>query len=336
MAPPWDAWRWQYSEVDTAEVAVEEEPPEGEGVREPSTRTLFVPGHGSRPSRLRWVLVAALSPLALLGGLALGRRGLHRTRHTGSTVDDYVVRGWEPAAITWATHPEKCWDVNRKESGNFYNGMQIQIWDCDANPDKFMVPAGGFGPIKLADNPEYCLDAPGNSSTLQFWRCSEAPRANTLFVVPFGKKGLIQPANDKRKCVDVPRERTYNGAKVQQWRCSDHLLDEIFVIHWPVDCRWTGWSEWSDCSGDCKKARSRSQYASKQDRSDGQEKCVGHEEQEDTCDQKECKPTTISFDSFQHLETMPKPKSYSARQHPASSAGFGLLCAAAAVESLVR
>jgi len=207
--------------------------------------------------------------------------------------------------------------------------MKLQIWDCSDKPDKFMVPAGGFGPIKLADAPEFCLDAVGKSSLLQFYRCSEAPRENIMFTVPKGSKGRIQPANDPSKCVDVPKEHTDNGHRVQQWECGAHVRDMMFVIHWPVTCKWGPWSEWSACTRGCRTSRSRKESVQEGTAAPGE--CDGTVSQVNSCQPEDCTQDTITFDSSQRnlTEAQSGHKSGSTELRPAHSLLLGLLCVGA-------
>jgi len=243
------------------------------------------------------VCIAALGLSGLVLGVPSRSAGQLLRARASSLVDDFALKGWEPAYITWAKHPNKCWDVRTPPSG-YHNGMVVQVWNCSEEPDKFIIPAGGFGPIRMAANSEYCLDAPGKSVTLQLWKCHEAPKDNLMFRVPKGRYGIIQPANDHSKCVDIPDENTTSGRTLQQWPCQrNHEVDEIFVIHWPVECKWGDWSDWSACSRVCKKTRTRKEFQDSKQKEDKRagNQCDGKEQESRSCNVQHCGVETINF-----------------------------------------
>uniref|UniRef100_A0A7S1RJV6 Ricin B lectin domain-containing protein n=1 Tax=Alexandrium catenella TaxID=2925 RepID=A0A7S1RJV6_ALECA len=277
--------------------------------------------------------VVTLLTTAILVGVAVGRpmlpgRSYEMSASRAEDTVSFMLKGWEPAYIAWAQHPDKCWDVVRPHGTQ--NGMKLQMWDCANVKDKFMVPAGGFGPIKLASDPEYCLDAPGKTNLLQFWKCSEAPRENILFTVPKASQGLIHPANHSGKCLDVPDGDTSNGRRVQQWNCSsegDRSRDMQFVIHWPVTCEWGPWSEWSNCSSACTTKRTRKQQVEHEDQ-DRHGECDGVVSQVNSCKPEDCTKTdTIELDSSGEIVDVDrKGKNGGSAARPAMFMLFCLLC----------
>lgn len=342
MAAPW-SWR-DYLDVEGssgAEERLDDEVAEPSGSRGPRARSFVVSqerGGDGGGRRQRWATAARGAPFAaaLLLCAAVGR-WLHaaprRTRSvTEDAVDDYLLKGWEPAYITWSAHPNKCWDVLRPKG--LKNGMKLQMWDCADTPDKFMIPQGGFGPIRLASAPEYCLDAPGRSTMLQFWKCTESPRENVLFSVPTGRTGRIHPANHTDKCVDVPNGDTSNGRRVIQWSCNgtSQSADMMFVIHWPVTCKWGSWSAWSDCSSACRTTRTRKQYVEHRDARASPGNCDAVVKQVNSCSPKECTLPDDDLalapgnDTAQEAKGRPTTSSHSG----ARSRGWGLALRGAA------
>jgi len=85
--------------------------------------------------------------------------------------------------VSWKAHPEKCWDYSHRLPSHPkpHPGMQLSIWDCLKEPDKFVVPVKGAGPIKVAGHDKLSLDSPGGAQ-LQFWECANTKKSHIEFI----------------------------------------------------------------------------------------------------------------------------------------------------------
>mmetsp|Transcript_45624 Transcript_45624/g.90505 ORF Transcript_45624/g.90505 Transcript_45624/m.90505 type:complete len:392 (+) Transcript_45624:62-1237(+) len=152
--------------------------------------------------------------------------------------------------VSWRAHPEKCWDYShRLPNSRPHAGMQLSIWDCPEEPDKFMVPVKGAGPIKVAGAEKLCLDSPGGAQ-LQFWECTKAKKSHLEFIPNKFGMGTYRLNSRPDECIDVPNEDTTNGNRLQMWRCLEEgdSEDMHFSIHAPVHCQWSDWGNWERCS----------------------------------------------------------------------------------------
>lgn len=195
--------------------------------------------------------------------------------------EKFTLLGEEPAFVTWKLHPNKCWSV----PDEMKNAMKVHMMDCPDKPDKFIIPAGGIGKIRSAKYPEFCLDAPRGSAVVQFFECDKGPEENMQWAVPKDREGPIKPANDEDRCLDVPGGKTEDGTPLQQWECSTRAeSNEGFVIHWPADCNWKEWSEWTECSSKCRGHLTRERVS----HPDGGKECHGHETERRECGSQDC------------------------------------------------
>jgi len=153
--------------------------------------------------------------------------------------------------VSWRAHPEKCWDYSHRLPNHSqpHAGMQLSIWDCTQDPDKFIVPVKGSGPIKVAGADNLCLDSPGGAQ-LQFWDCAKTKKSHLEFIPNKFGMGTYRLAARPKECVDVPNEDTTNGNRLQMWQCLEEGDDEDmhFSIHAPVHCQWSDWGDWERCS----------------------------------------------------------------------------------------
>eukprot|EP00420_Gonyaulax_spinifera_P038502 CAMPEP_0197873278 /NCGR_PEP_ID=MMETSP1439-20131203/3111_1 /TAXON_ID=66791 /ORGANISM="Gonyaulax spinifera, Strain CCMP409" /LENGTH=423 /DNA_ID=CAMNT_0043492321 /DNA_START=39 /DNA_END=1307 /DNA_ORIENTATION=+ len=251
----------------------------------------------SRVWRSRALVMGVLC-LGALGCLAGFKwRESHRSQRVSSdsmdVMEKYVTLGHESAFITWKKHPTKCWSM---PDGEIKNARKLQIWDCpDAAsqeaPERFIIPAGGVGQIRPARFPEFCLDAPAHSTTVQWWRCDDpaVPKDNLQWSVPMGREGFFRPTSWENRCIDIPNDNTTNGRKLQQWEClPGRPGNEAFVVHWPIDCRWEEWTEWTRCSQFCGGGIRKRWRREGQASVDGGQLCDGAEEQDERCNLKKC------------------------------------------------
>lgn len=182
--------------------------------------------------------------------------------------------------VSWRTHPRKCWDVSH--SANYsvpHSGLPLRIHDCVAEPDKFLIPVKGTGPIRivkdaLGNTYPFCLDSP-RGTELQFWNCSQAPQKNVLFLPNSRGMGTYRLEKNLSMCVDVPNNDAKNGKMLQMWNCRAKTFDQHFSVHAPVNCEWGEWGEWAKCSALCdggerKRARAKAYGVTVQKSSTGQ------------------------------------------------------------------
>lgn len=224
--------------------------------------------HGLNWTRLRLIGVG----VAALGGIACTVTGL-RARLGGDSailrhelevvvVEDLISEIARDEAlgddkiqivctVSWRAHPEKCWDYSHRLPNHPtpHAGMQLSIWDCTEEPDKFIVPVKGAGPIKVAGAEKLCLDSPGGPQ-LQFWECAKAKKSHLEFIPNKFGMGTYRLSSRPDECVDVPNEDTTNGRPLQMWQCANEGDDEDmhFSIHAPVHCQWSDWGDWERCS----------------------------------------------------------------------------------------
>jgi hypothetical protein len=108
----------------------------------------------------------------------------------------------------------RCLDV----TGNVTtNGTQIQIWDCNNQPNQGWVLTTA-GELRTF-NESKCLDVPGGATTtgtiLTIWDCNGG--ANQRFTRT--GDGSIR-STQSGLCLDVTGNATANGTRVQLWNCN--------------------------------------------------------------------------------------------------------------------
>jgi len=139
-----------------------------------------------------------------------------------------VEEDLELAWISWKTQPEICWALPPKMK----NAMHLRIRACGDNPDRFLIPKSRTGIIKPEKYPEFCVDAVGGSSTIQYYKCADANPTNLQWLLPVGATGVVKPEHRQSKCVDIPGGKTADDTYMQQWDCTAKLVgNEEFVIH---------------------------------------------------------------------------------------------------------
>jgi len=205
--------------------------------------------------------------------------------------DQDALRGVRASVrIAWAKQPHKCLQVERIE---MRGGQRLQLRHCGLDSDSFLIPKGrGTGPIRWAQHPSLCFDAPGGSQ-LQLWNCSHAPDKNKLFILNDGEEFAIRWKAHPDMCLDVPNGRSEDGTFLQLWRCgqpgSSRLANMQFLVATvPTDCEWGPWSEWSPCTKTCSigtQSRTREVVAWQ---AFGGSPCVGNSAQPQLCGEGDC------------------------------------------------
>jgi len=129
--------------------------------------------------------------------------------------------------LSLASNPDKCLRVERV---NQTAGQKLMVWDCSAQPDRFVLPpAGQAGPIRWAHNQDLCLDVLKHHG-VQFWHCNSTPPEHREFLVfgNNGTEGRIRWAAKPELCLDVPLGNTDNGIVLHLWDCEatkqEHIL----------------------------------------------------------------------------------------------------------------
>lgn len=219
--------------------------------------------------------------------------------------------------VSWRTHPKKCWDFSHHKSYTApHSGMPLRIHDCMDDPDKFLIPVKGTGPIKIVKDDlgktyPYCLDAPGGMQ-LQFWNCSGAPEENLMFLPNQKGMGTYRLEKNLTMCVDVPNNDGANGKMLQMWNCHIKAFDQHFSVHAPVNCEWGQWGRWAACSAHCgggerRRARAKAYGVTVQKSSTGQsyfyalkkldrphgggKDCPGAQQEKEICNTHQCTDT---------------------------------------------
>jgi len=192
--------------------------------------------------------------------------------------------------IAWAKQPQKCLQVERID---MRGGQRLQLRQCGLDSDSFLVPKGrGTGPIRWAQHPSLCFDAPGGSQ-LQLWNCSRASNQHKLFNFDDGEEFVIRSKAHPGMCLDVPNGRAEDSTFLQLWHCgepgSSRLANMQFMVATiPTDCEWGPWSEWSACTKTCSigtQSRTRQVMAWQ---AFGGRPCAGSSVQPQLCGEGEC------------------------------------------------
>lgn len=202
----------------------------------------------------------------------------------------FIIKGSEPAFLTWKGHSTSCWAAP-------WGGVrEVELRAChgdDGEPDKFMVPPNGLGHVRPARNPDLCLYAPTDSAKVELARCDTPGLKDRMtWSVPTDRDGQIRLASSPRTCIAV------NGGNspgiiptLQQQSCSPGLAasSEIFVVHWPMECRWEMWTEWTHCSMKCGGGtRKRSRHAEPAELGGGGSHCKAAETEKERCNDQLC------------------------------------------------
>jgi len=225
-------------------------------------------------------LTVAGGALVCVVGTSWKRTASHRRVLT----DD----GYVQATIALARSPERCWTASASQAlvaipnstTTSVVWTQLRLGDCIANPDRFLIPAYGVGPIRWASHPYLCLDVPDQSAKLQLWRCDESPLSHLEFVLPAGDRGPIRFKSAQDRCLDVPGPLDSNNV-LQVWTCGwGHAQDQDFIVQRlereePVDCEWSQWSQWSSCPIGCALVDQTRSRRVAQHSSLGGQRCVG-------------------------------------------------------------
>jgi len=174
-------------------------------------------GESYQPENLQYTIYVC-SIVEDLAKVTVGNSAADASSKCGGTL--------RPLAIRWATHPDKCLDVN---GGVNRDGTNVQLWDCVSNGEhenmQFLVPPSGNGRIHWAKHPTKCLDVSGgdtnNGANLQIWSCNSMDEnPNMQFLLP-SEQGYIRWATHRNKCLDVTDGATVTGTNIQMWDCDD-------------------------------------------------------------------------------------------------------------------
>jgi len=154
----------------------------------------------------------------------------------------------QPVRIGLLDDPRMCLGVERIR---LPMGKRLELRECRYVQDTFLIPKGfGKGPIRWAEQPELCLDAPGHTQ-LQFWNCSVAPDRNTQFLIDTKPgHGIFRQAAVPYKCLDVPGTSNDNPQVfLQMWDCDSAKAghQRFTFTFFYEECMWGAWSEWSAC-----------------------------------------------------------------------------------------
>jgi len=247
----------------------------------------------SRRSRI-FVSVAALGVvaiglIAISLALSLPRDLVHST--SLDTAQQFITKGSEPAFLTWKGHSSECWVT---PWGEIHRAIELRACHgAYGEPDKFLVPPGGLGHVRPSRYPDLCLYAPPDSTKVEMVRC-DAPgvKDRITWSVPTDRDGQFRLASSPHTCVAVAGGNTPGSTStLQQRRCSPGLAasNEIFVIHWPMDCRWELWAEWTRCSMQCGGGmRKRSRFAEPAELDGRGILCKAAETEEEHCNNQPC------------------------------------------------
>jgi len=198
--------------------------------------------------------------------------------------------------ISWAELPGSCLGMERSRVPA---GAKLIMQECGKD-DQFFIPSRTLTTsapcsglklqnctlpfsIQWALNPALCLDVPGRSDFLQFWKCGKGNADNFRFLMSTdrGEGTEIRWHRHPDKCLVLPHVRGNYWTRVKLGDCSYNRGNTIastgegnqdssannnhtstrgkndhsfmhFTVH-PIrqSCKWGDWSEWSACSKTC-------------------------------------------------------------------------------------
>mmetsp|Transcript_60802 Transcript_60802/g.117196 ORF Transcript_60802/g.117196 Transcript_60802/m.117196 type:complete len:659 (-) Transcript_60802:190-2166(-) len=117
--------------------------------------------------------------------------GLHRQLRSTSSPLSTAILVAEPSkrsAFFSAYNNSRCLHLTSKPK----KGLKLRIGECSegkVQPTKFQIPKGNRGPIKLAEDPSLCLNAPGHGQ-LQLWSC-DADKSHVEFELHSEPSGWV-------------------------------------------------------------------------------------------------------------------------------------------------
>jgi len=142
------------------------------------------------------------------------------------------VQGWvDASSIVLKDQPRKCMDL---EHGDTTNGAPVQIWDCNNRHTQGWVFKGDRLVYKA--NQSKCVDLRGgddkNGAKIQIWDCmndGNTLASNQEWTYESGQRSIMLKRSDRKKCIDVPSGRAWNGHDLQIWDC-DHSEGQRWAL----------------------------------------------------------------------------------------------------------
>ena len=166
--------------------------------------------------RVLSALVAAL-PLTAASSSAAGTqqlRGLHSANATTLLAEP---RPAPSSHLVWSPSIKYCLSSDGNE---VKSDTKVHLWECDDTwrsvGQNFQLD--GYGLIKMAANPDYCVVPDGdhkNGARIRLGKCSHHPRERWSFQY----SGNIQ-LSGTNMCLVIDANKAKNGAKIQLWECS--------------------------------------------------------------------------------------------------------------------
>jgi hypothetical protein len=106
----------------------------------------------------------------------------------------------DPYYIRWLEHPHLCFGIDKAK-----DGMVVQASRCTGMVgQRFFVPASGQGKIHWAQDPGFCLDAPGIDKNIVLRRCEDGNSMRTIFELRRSSSGTIRLTSNPHLCVALP------------------------------------------------------------------------------------------------------------------------------------
>ncbi|KAJ3504999.1 hypothetical protein NMY22_g17733 [Coprinellus aureogranulatus] len=118
---------------------------------------------------------------------------------------------------------KKCLDV---VGGNFYNGAQVDIYDCTGAPGQNWLVNQGNTKVQLAGQ-NFCLDAgewPNDGTQMKIWNCYDNLPAQAWYYTDDKRLALT----GRGFCLDLTNGDTCNGNIMQIWSCTNWNANQIW------------------------------------------------------------------------------------------------------------
>lgn len=123
---------------------------------------------------------------------------------------------------------EMCIDV---PGADFFEGNQLQLWECNGFQAQKFVYEHDSGLIKLAADPYFCIDIPNSDifkgASLQLWKCNYTEAQRFTYD---SYTNLIHVRANPSFCIDIVNLENHNGAGLQLFRCQPGHAAQSFYL----------------------------------------------------------------------------------------------------------
>eukprot|EP00929_Paragymnodinium_shiwhaense_P067288 TRINITY_DN33882_c0_g2_i2.p1 TRINITY_DN33882_c0_g2~~TRINITY_DN33882_c0_g2_i2.p1 ORF type:complete len:2643 (-),score=477.19 TRINITY_DN33882_c0_g2_i2:80-7504(-) len=152
-----------------------------------------------------------------------------KIRCKGVARSEQLLIGQATTTISWASHLDKCL------KGSPDGAVELQPCSSEGGDMSFLLAEGGVGKIRSGASDDVCLavrkqsGVHANGDVVQMRPCDDNENLYTMsFTMEANVTGLIRIGSSD-KCIDVIGGKTYNGAQLQAWDCSETNVNQHFV-----------------------------------------------------------------------------------------------------------